>query len=847
MSRNLFGRHLSSQIIWPLVLVSVFIGIVAAVVSARVLGDFTRSLGEETAKATAEYVVADLMHHAASSTRALQVLAAEPGFVSIVEREDPAEIEEQLRFANEAIDLDMIVVTDGDGVPVAVASQGADTRSVVVPTAAEVRAAADSGPLVIPFSEGYALWSQVDIPGSGQDGWALGGVLEIDDELLDTLALGGRSGISITDMRGRAVAVRRPEGETVPVGSPDSDAEFSAAVESLIEGAETGVFYESPTHDYFLAADTIPVATSAGEHLLVVCGVDATSARDAMTAGTRFVVLWSLVVVLLLAGLSWWVVRSVTTPLHALITSTRRLAEGDFSAKVEITSSNEVSELAENFNRMTDSLRERSDSLTKKVLELATLYEMSRSLGLTLDLDSLLDSVLESALRIFDAELGYIVIVDKETGESRVGACRGVDPAGGDGAIVSNSMSEWVIREGRPLVFNPPAREADGGSRTDPSGAIAVLCVPLQTAEGTIGSIAVGSSDTGRRFTSDDVRLLSTIANQVTIAVGNIGLFSSVQEAYLATVRALAAAVDAKDPYTRGHSEGVAKYALMIGEQLELSADQMIALEMAAYLHDIGKIGISEDILSKPGKLTDAEMSRMRHHPLIGANILKPVAFPWPIAPVVRHHHEHYDGQGYPAGLKSDEIPLLARVLTVADAFEAMVADRPYRRGRSRQEAVLELQRCSGGQFDPRIVDAFVAALESREVLAPGPEEDEASIGADEAQAVYIAVCDGMFANFRRLGGPRLAENLEQAVNEDLRDSGVPLALEAGRLVMRTDPGLDDDEYIGHLKTALATIRSRIEEASGAGLADHFLSEAIEALPERMRTHADRMGFSPTI
>jgi len=112
MSRNLFGRNLSSQIIWPLVLVSVFIGIVAPVVSARVLGDFTRSLGEETAKATAEYVVADLMHHAASSTRALQLLAAEPGFVSIVERGDPAEIEEQLRFANEAIDLDMIVVTD---------------------------------------------------------------------------------------------------------------------------------------------------------------------------------------------------------------------------------------------------------------------------------------------------------------------------------------------------------------------------------------------------------------------------------------------------------------------------------------------------------------------------------------------------------------------------------------------------------------------------------------------------------------------------------------------------------------------------------------------------------------
>jgi putative nucleotidyltransferase with HDIG domain len=847
MSRNPFGKHLSSQIIWPLVLVSVLIGVVATVVSARVLGDFTRSLGEETARATAEYVIADFAHHTASATRALQVLAARPGFVSIVERGDPAEIEEHLRFSNEAIDLDMIVVTDGTGIPVASIAQGVETRDIVVPTRDELAAVADGAPIVVPFGEGYALWSQVDIPGGGHEGWALASALEIDDELVERLAAGGLSGIFITDVHGHTIAIRRPEGETAPEGDPYSDEEFSAAVESLIEGTGTSVLYDSPTNQYRLAADTIPVVTSPGEHLVIVCGVDASPARDATMAATRFVLLWSTLIVVLLVGLSWWVVRSVTTPLHALTTSTRRLAEGDFSTRVEITGSNEVSELAENFNRMTDSLRDRSDSLTKKVLELATLYEMSRSLGLTLDLDSLLDSVLESALRIFDAELGYIVIAEKETGELRLGASRGVDPAGRDATIVSNSMSEWVIREGRPLIFNPAATEAGGDPDADPSGAIAVLCVPLQTAEGTIGSITVGTRDPERRFTSDDVRLLSTIANHVTIAVGNIGLFSSVQEAYLATVRALAAAVDAKDPYTRGHSEGVAEYALMIGEQLELSTEQMTALEMAAYLHDIGKIGISEDILLKPGKLTDAEMSQMRHHPLIGANILKPVAFPWPIAPVVRHHHEHYDGHGYPAGLKTDEIPLLARVLTVADAFEAMVADRPYRRGRSQQEAVLELQRCSGGQFDPRVVAAFVEALESREGLAQGQGDKEALIGTDEAQAVFIAICDGMFANFRRLGGPRLANNLESAVNDDLQDAAVPLMLAGGRLVMRTDSDLDDDEYVAHLKTALATIRNRMEQASGAGLADHFLSEAIEALPERMRAHADRMGFSPTI
>ncbi|MRR12137.1 HD domain-containing protein, partial [bacterium] len=489
--------------------------------------------------------------------------------------------------------------------------------------------------------------------------------------------------------------------------------------------------------------------------------------------------MWSILAVVALMGLGYYVARSVSTPLELLSSSAAQVAEGDFGAKVEITGSNEVSDLARNFNRMTDSLRERSESLTKKVLELATLYEMSRSLGSTLELETLLDSVLDSALRIFDVEIGYITMIDQDSGKLEVLAWKGTDLSRAADATVRSSMSEWVIREGRPLIFNPQT-EQEGPQGDGMSGALAALCVPLTASEGTIGSITVGSRNPDQRFSSDDVRLLATIANHVTIAVGNIGLFSSVQEAYLATVRALAAAVDAKDPYTRGHSDGVAAYALRIGEAMRFSAEQMVALEMAAYLHDIGKIGISEDILLKPGKLSDAEMSQMRHHPLIGANILKPVAFPWPIAPIVRHHHEHFNGEGYPAGLKTEEIPILARVLTVADAFEAMVADRPYRRGRSQQEAILELRRCSGTQFDPRVVDAFIDVLESDDFAMEVDSDDEEDVGPDEAQAVYIAVADAMFASFRRLGGPRLANNLERTVNDALRAEDIPLLVQAG-------------------------------------------------------------------
>ncbi len=138
-------------------------------------------------------------------------------------------------------------------------------------------------------------------------------------------------------------------------------------------------------------------------------------------------------------------------------------------------------------------------------------------------------------------------------------------------------------------------------------------------------------------------------------------LFASLREAYLGTVRSLAAAIDAKDAYTRGHSERVAEYGTLVAQRMGLSEEECLALELAAYLHDIGKIGIPEAILRKPGRLDDDEFVVMKSHPIVGATILTPVEFPWPIMPAVRHHHEHFDGRGYPAGLKGTEIPLLAR------------------------------------------------------------------------------------------------------------------------------------------------------------------------------------------
>jgi len=460
---------------------------------------------------------------------------------------------------------------------------------------------------------------------------------------------------------------------------------------------------------------------------------------------------------------------------------------------------------------------------------------MSRALGSTLDLTVLLDSVLDSAMRIFNVDSGYVMLRDKNSGRLDLRAWRGMAGALPDEGAVRSSMSDWVVRQGRPLIFNPTAK-AGGEQHVDSvTGALAALCVPLVSSEGVVGAIAVGSRDRSFRFSSDDVRLLSTIANHVTIAIGNIELFSSLQDAYLATVRSLAAAVDAKDPYTHGHSDRVATYSGAIAEKLDLSGEQRIALEMAAYLHDIGKIGIRESILLKPGELTDEEMGQMRHHPLIGANILKPVAFPWPIAPVVRHHHERYDGDGYPAGLKGEEIPLLARILTVADAFEAMTTDRPYRPGRTQEEAIEELHACEGGQFDPRIVKAFVGALPGIDAgnAAPGQHAID-DVQPEEAQAIFVAIADGMFASFRRLGGPRLASNLESTMNDYFHEMAMEFQLSGGHLTARWDSETVDDQ-LEQMRAVITRMASGMEATSGRSLVDHFYDEAVSDMSERMR------------
>ncbi len=188
---------------------------------------------------------------------------------------------------------------------------------------------------------------------------------------------------------------------------------------------------------------------------------------------------------------------------------------------------------------------------------------------------------------------------------------------------------------------------------------------------------------------------------------------AQLKDAYYGTIESLRLAVDAKDSYTRGHSDRVSYYSVMIGKQLGLSEEDLDTLKQGALFHDVGKIGIPDAILQKPGKLTDDEYDDIKNHPSIGAKILGPAKIFEPLIPMVLHHHERYDGRGYPGGLKGEEIPYFARIVCVADSFDAMTSDRAYRPRFTVVKALEEMESCKGTQFDPEMVDAFMIAMKN--------------------------------------------------------------------------------------------------------------------------------------
>jgi HD-GYP domain-containing protein (c-di-GMP phosphodiesterase class II) len=267
-----------------------------------------------------------------------------------------------------------------------------------------------------------------------------------------------------------------------------------------------------------------------------------------------------------------------------------------------------------------------------------------------------------------------------------------------------------VLLSGRAEIVNDVTRDDRyvPGENTVSS----MMCAPLKSKGKTLGVVNV-SAETPFNYTSDDLKFFTTLVSQAAVAIDNARLYEDLKDTFLKTVHTLAETIEKRDPYTGGHTRRVMQYSSAIGRVLELDATERERLDLSAILHDIGKIGVSDAVLLKNGKLDDHEFTEIKKHPGYGEEILSYIKNLKEIIPGVKSHHERFDGRGYPDGLKGDAIDITARIIAVADSFDAMTTTRPYRKGLSFEAALEELKKCSGGQFDPAVVDAFFKAYES--------------------------------------------------------------------------------------------------------------------------------------
>ena len=351
--------------------------------------------------------------------------------------------------------------------------------------------------------------------------------------------------------------------------------------------------------------------------------------------------------------------------------------------------------------------------------ELDTLYEMARILVVSNDVETVLNNIAQHTIQSVHTTFVRILTLEKGGGF----LCRTAYPIRdmendlGIGKIEPLSTKKYYQRAislGKPLVleWDDSFNEKD---RHDLFLDFAnSLCIsPLLVGDELVGLLVLGETRRTSRepFDPDKLKLVNAISDQAASALRRATFYEQLEEGFVQTVLALAKALDARDSYTQDHSQRMAALTDSLCQKLRIDENQIEAIRLAAALHDIGKIGIPDEILRKPGPLTSQEWDLMKLHPKIGADIIAPVAKLVNVAPIIMAHQEKFDGSGYPYGLKGEQIPMGARVLAVVDAYVAITDERVYRKARSHEEAIAELVKHSGSQFDPAVVDAFVQSI----------------------------------------------------------------------------------------------------------------------------------------
>lgn len=451
--------------------------------------------------------------------------------------------------------------------------------------------------------------------------------------------------------------------------------------------------------------------------------------REAVAAAASFrntFLLLAAAVVILIFAVSHAQIRRTTEPLAQLQDGTRRLQAGDFSTPVVVKGDDEYAEVASSFNGM-------ASALHRQIALMHSLDAVDQSALGTRDTGAVIDEALTCIVASLEADSITMAIVapDDHTTLDAITTSR-------HGGVRLSRRLVLGARERDELLAHPRqlVLAADAAPRTylySLEAPTPVLILPLVNDQSLIGLIVARTNDVPSDAESwSEARRL---ADRVALALSNVQLLTRLDALSAGTVLAFARAIDANSPWTAGHSERVTRVAMEIGRELELSAAELDTLERGGLLHDIGKIAVPPAVLDKAGRLTDEEWAVMRRHPVVGCEILSPIPAFADALPIVRSHHERMDGTGYPDRLYGEEIPYLARVLAVADVFDALASDRPYRAGMTTVAACEIIRNGSGSHFDPRIVRAFMDAVNAGRIEAGTPATDSRTLAASVARA----------------------------------------------------------------------------------------------------------------
>jgi putative nucleotidyltransferase with HDIG domain len=352
---------------------------------------------------------------------------------------------------------------------------------------------------------------------------------------------------------------------------------------------------------------------------------------------------------------------------------------------------------------------------------LMPLFEVSKEIIGEVNAERLMRLIVNFAVKEVRADKVFLALINERTEELEVREQYNLSPG-----FVSDFVKTYsahivlYMRENKkPFLIGPDMKHLDAFEGIREAEDITCgICVPLAVRTHKIGFFCIGRTQKGQPFTPSEVELMSVLGDHAAAAIENARLYKKLELSYLSTIITLSGVVEAKDFYTDKHMKDIAEYSVEIARKMKLSEKEIEDIRKAALLHDLGKVSVPDSILMKEGKLSANEMEIIKKHPLTGAKMIEQIEPLRYAKEIIKHHQECYDGSGYPDGLKGEEIPLGSRIVGVADAFGAMITDRPYRQALSIERAVLELKEYSGKQFDPVIVEIFISVLQDKGVLS---------------------------------------------------------------------------------------------------------------------------------